>query len=63
MKPRTSAELERSLQAGLKELRMPAIRACWREKADMARREAMSFERFLLELIEEELDIPRHVDH
>ena len=54
MKTLSAAELERSLQAGLKELRMPAIRACFREKADTARREAMSFERFLLELVEQE---------
>ena len=38
MKTLSAAELERSLQAGLKELRMPAIRACFREKADTARR-------------------------
>lgn len=54
MKTLTTAELEQSLQVGLKELRMPAIRACFREKADTARREAMSFERYLLELVEQE---------
>ena len=54
MKTRTTAELERSLQVGLKELRPAAIRACWRAKADLARKEAMSFEHFLLELVEQE---------
>ena len=41
MKTLTAAEPERSLQAGPGELRMPDLRACWREKADTARREAM----------------------
>ena len=54
MKMLTSVEIEQLLQKGLKELRMPGIGACWQEKAAMARRECISFERFLLELVEEE---------
>ena len=50
----TTAELDRALQAGLKVLRMPAIRHNYKKKADEARRESMSFERFLFELIEQE---------
>ena len=54
MKTMTTAELERAVHTGLKELRMPAIRGCFREKADLARRESLSFERFLLELVQQE---------
>ena len=50
----TTAELDRALQAGLKVLRTPAIRSCYKEMADQARRESKSFERFLFELIEQE---------
>ena len=54
MKTLTAADLERAVHTGLKDLRLPAIRACYQQKADLARRESMSFERFLLELIEQE---------
>ena len=54
MKTLTTADLERAVHTGLKDLRLPAIRACYQQKADLARRESMSFERFLLELIEQE---------
>lgn len=54
MKKMTTTELERALHAGLKELRLPAIRGCFQEKAELARRESMSFERFLLELVQGE---------
>ena len=54
MKAMTTAELDRALQAGLKVLWMPAIRHNYKKKADEARRESMSFERFLFELIEQE---------
>lgn len=49
-----TAELDRALQAGLKVLRMPAIRNCYKEMADQARRESKSFERFLSELVTHE---------
>ena len=54
MKTLTTADLERAVHTGLKDLRLPAIRACYQQKADLARRESKSFERFLLELIEQE---------
>lgn len=54
MKTMTTKELERGLQTGLRALRMPGIRAALQETADLARRESLSFERFLLTLVEQE---------
>jgi len=38
----------------LKQLRLPAIRECFEEYADMARRETCSYEQYLLELVQQE---------
>lgn len=43
----------------LKELHLPAIRACYEEQADVARRESSSYEGYLQELMEEECDVRR----
>lgn len=38
----------------LKTLRLPAMRACYEELAELARREALSYEQYLEELLERE---------
>ena len=43
----------------LKELRLPTIRACYTENAEQARAEAVSYERYLLGLVEQECDVRR----
>jgi len=48
----TAAELARCL----KQLHLPAIRACYDEQAEAARRESLSFEEYLLELLERECE-------
>ena len=46
-----SDALRNELLGHLKELRMPSVRACYAEQAQMARRESLSYERYLLELL------------
>ncbi|MXW13413.1 MAG: AAA family ATPase [Rhodothermaceae bacterium] len=53
-KTKTSKELERGLQRGLRALRMPGMRMAFHEIADLARQESMSFEHFLLTLVDHE---------
>lgn len=60
MKALTTAEIDQELDAGLKELRMPTVRACYREQAEMARRESLSYERYLLELLRREREERYH---
>ena len=60
MKTMTTKELSRELQTGLKALRMPGIRTTFQEAADLARRESLSFERFLLTLVEQEQQSRTH---
>lgn len=60
MKTMTTAEIQQELAAGLKELRMPTVRACYEEQADLARRESLSYERYLLELLRREREERRH---
>lgn len=43
----------------LKELHLPATRACYEERADVARRESSSYEGYLQELMEQECDVRR----
>lgn len=43
----------------LKELHLPAIRACYEEQADAARRESLSYERYLQQIMEQECDVRR----
>ena len=52
-------EINNQLTRQLKELRLPTIRACYEEVAEMARGEALTFEHYLLELIEREQEV-RH---
>lgn len=39
----------------LKELRMPTIRDCFKEQAETARKEALSYEEYLLDLLDKEI--------
>lgn len=55
----TTPEIKSQLVAHLKELHLPTIRASFEELADMARREALTFEHYLLELIEREQEARR----
>jgi DNA replication protein DnaC len=41
----------------LKELRLPAVRECYEDQAEQARREALSYEQYLLELMDREREI------
>ena len=50
----SSKDLDRALRTGLRVLRMPGIREWYREIAEVARKESLSFERFLLMLVEQE---------
>jgi DNA replication protein DnaC len=43
----------------LKELHLPTVRACYEEEADRARREGLSYERYLCEVMERELEARR----
>jgi DNA replication protein DnaC len=43
----------------LKELRLPTIRACFEAEADLARRNGLSFEQYLLEVFEREMEARR----
>ena len=60
MKTMTTAEIQHELTASLKELRMPTVRACYSQQADLARRESLSYERYLLELLRREREERRH---
>ncbi len=55
-----SNELKTSLTQCLKELRLPTVRACYEEEADRARREALTYEYYLAEVIEREREVRRH---
>lgn len=55
----TAPEIKAQLVAHLKELHLPTMRASFEEMADMARREALTFEHYLLELIEREQEARR----
>lgn len=46
--------LDEELPACLKELRLPTIRGCYAELADAARREELSYEAYLLEVLQRE---------
>jgi len=43
----------------LKELHLPTVRECYKEQADLSRRESLSYERYLLELMEREREVRR----
>lgn len=55
-----SATLDSQLQRCLKALYLPAVRACYQEQAELARRETLSYERYLLEVLEHERQTRQH---
>ena len=55
----TTDTLARTLTATLKELHLPTIRALYGERAEAARREGFSYERYLHDLVEEERTVRR----
>jgi DNA replication protein DnaC len=55
-----SNELKTSLTQCLKELHLPTIRACYEEEADRARRETLTYEYYLAEVMEREREVRRH---
>ena len=56
----TSEDIATRLTRSLKDLHMPTLRAAYTEMADLARSEGYSYERYLLELIEQECEDRRH---
>ena len=61
MKILTAPQLKHQLCAGLKTLRLPAMRGLYDTHAALARKESMSYERFLLSLVQRELE-ERHAN-
>jgi len=51
--------LRANLYALLKELRMPTVRECYEDEAEQARRQTLSYERYLLELMRREAEVRR----
>jgi len=54
-----ACRLKDSLPECLKELRLPTVRACYRQEADRARQESLSYEHYLAELVEREREVRR----
>ncbi|HUT03525.1 MAG TPA: IS21-like element helper ATPase IstB [bacterium] len=51
--------VHKSLEGHLKELRMPTVRQCYRDEAGRARKESLSYERYLLEVVRREAEVRR----
>jgi len=55
----TEATLQGNLKGHLKELHLPTVRECYQESARMAEVEHLSYEQYLLNVIERECDVRR----
>ncbi len=55
----TRAKVNAQLTERLRELHMPAFRECFAEEADRARKDSLSYERYLLELADREAETRR----
>ena len=55
-----SNELKSALTECLKELHLPTVRACYEEEANRARRENLTYEYYLAEVMEREREVRRH---
>ena len=55
-----SDELKKSLIECLKGLHLPTVRACYEEEADRARRESLTYEYYLAEVMQREREVRRH---
>ena len=53
-------ELKTSLTKCLKELHLPTVRACYEDQADQARRENITYEYYLAEVMEREREVRSH---
>lgn len=53
----TTADTTASLDGYLRELHLPTVRECYADVACQARQESLSYERFLLELLERECEV------
>jgi DNA replication protein DnaC len=53
-------ELNNSLIRCLKELRLPTVRQCYEEQADKARKESITYEYYLAEVMEREREVRSH---
>lgn len=51
--------MEKQIDSNLKQLHLPAIRACYKEQSEVARAESYSYEQYLLSLIEYESESRR----
>ncbi len=47
-------DLKTSLAGCLKELHLPTVRACYGQEADRARRESLTYEHYLAEVMQRE---------
>ena len=55
-----SAQTHKDLADNLKALRLPTIKECYQEQAELARRESLSLEQYLLELVQRECEVRQH---
>jgi len=53
-------DLKTTLLQHLRDLHLPAVRECFEETARKAEQESLSYERYLLELVEREVEVRRH---
>lgn len=52
--------LDKQINHYLKELHLPTIKSCYAEQADLARQNSLSYEQYLLELMQREREVRRH---
>jgi len=55
-----TVNLEKELNYCLKTLHLPTVLSCYGEQADLARRNSLSYERYLLGLLDQERDVRRN---
>jgi DNA replication protein DnaC len=56
----STSQLHTQLGQCLKELHLPTVRECYKAQAEVARRESLSHEHYLFELIEREVEARKH---
>lgn len=52
--------LDKQINHYLKELHLPTIKSCYQQQADLARENSLSYEQYLLELMQREREVRRH---
>ena len=58
-----TAEMTKELIPLLKELHLPTVREYYQECADVARRETLSYEQYLFDVIQRECEVPVSYTH